>query len=155
VLTPRSTRIFLALEPTKLANGIDGLAGLVTTQFGDDPLSGAVFVFFNRRRNAVKLLVWDTGGFVLLHKRLERGRFRIPKAMGTKVRLTPAELAALLEGIDLSRARRLPRWNPPDAGQDPVGTVVESPTLVTGASGSAGSSNRERIAPSPPGAARR
>lgn len=113
MLTPR-TRIYLALEPVNLARGIDGLAAMVASRLQEDALSGTVFVFFNERRNAVKLLFWDHGGFILAHKRLERGRFRIPATDGNRVRLSSAELAALLEGIDLSRAQRLPRWNPPE-----------------------------------------
>ena len=85
---------------------------LVREALGEDPLSGHLWVFHSRDRRAVKLLLWDTGGFLLIHKRLEKGRFRLPRSDGKTVRMTAAELTALLEGIDLSTARRLPRWNP-------------------------------------------
>jgi transposase len=112
VLIPASVQIHLAVEPVDLRNSIDGLAAMVEKRLGEDPLCGHVFVFHNRTRTGLKFLVWDHGGFVLVYKRLERGRYRIPQAKGGRVRMTPAELGALMEGIDLTRARRLPRWNP-------------------------------------------
>ncbi len=69
-------------------------------------------MFYNRRRTDLKLIWFSAGGFVLAHKKLSRGRFALPKAEEDSVRLTAAELAALLEGIDLSMCRRLPRWDP-------------------------------------------
>jgi len=115
VLTvPQRTKIHLAIEPVDFRRGIDGLCGVVRNQLGGDPL-WHVWVFHNRRRNALKLLVFDHGGYVLTYKRLARGRFKLPPVEGSGVvRMTAAELAALLEGIDLSKARRLPRWNPPE-----------------------------------------
>jgi transposase len=106
------TRILVATAPVDFRKSIDGLAALVELHLRETPLSGTMFVFTNRRRDGLKLLVWDRGGFVLVYKRLERGRFRLPAADSDRVTLTPAELAALLEGIDLAHARRLPRWNP-------------------------------------------
>jgi transposase len=75
-------------------------------------MNGHVFVFLNRSWTGVKLLTWDHGGFVLTYKRLEHGRFQLPPVKGSRVQMTGAQLAALLEGIDLSRARRVPLWNP-------------------------------------------
>lgn len=113
MLTPtRNVQVHLAVEPVDFRNAIDGLCGLVRNRFDGDPLAGHVWVFHNRARTALKLLFWDQGGYVLVHKRLAKGRFRVPQGTGDRVRLTHAELGALLEGIDLSRARRLPRWNP-------------------------------------------
>jgi transposase len=117
VLIPTPTRILVATTPVDLRKSIDGLAALVDLQLGERALSGAMFVFVNRRRSALKLLVWDHGGFVLVYKKLERGRFRLPHVDGDRVNVTPAELAAIFEGIDLSKARRLRRWEPP---QNPV-----------------------------------
>jgi len=112
---PHRTRIHVATAPVDFRRGIDGLCGVVANELDGDPLRH-VWVFHNRRRNALKLLFFDHGGYVLVYKRLARGRFRVPKSRGRKaLRMTSAELAALLEGIDLSRARRLPRWNPPEA----------------------------------------
>jgi transposase len=131
MLIPQSMRIHLASEPVDFRKSIDGLSGVVRRVLEDDPLCGHVFVFHNRKRSALKLLYWDTGGFCLLYKRLERGRFRLPeRPEGSKrVGMTPAELASLLEGIDLSRCRRLPRWSPEKA-------VVDLPQRVSSAHGS-------------------
>ena len=112
MLISPGVRVHLAVEPVDLRKSIDGLEALVRLKLASDPLSGHVFVFHNRSKTSVKLLFWDTGGYVLVYKRLERGRFRMPAGEGERVLMTHAELAALLEGIDLSRARRLPRWNP-------------------------------------------
>ena len=106
------TKILFATAPVDFRKAIDGLAAVVELHLREAPLSGTMFAFVNRRRDGLKLLVWDHGGFALLYKKLERGRFRVPVAAGDRVTVSPAELAALLEGIDLSRARRLPRWNP-------------------------------------------
>ncbi len=105
-------RIFLAVEPADMRKGFDGLAQLVRERIAEEPLSGHLFVFRNRRRDRVKILYWDRDGFALWYKRLEKGAFRFPEAQGGRVEVTPAEMAAVLEGIDLSRARRLPRYAP-------------------------------------------
>jgi transposase len=112
---PVPTRILVYTTPVDFRKSIDGLAALVEVQLGERPLSGAMFVFTNHRRTGLKLLVWSYGGFVLLYKKLERGRFRMPAVDGDRRMLSMAELAALMEGIDLSGARRLTRWNPGDA----------------------------------------
>ena len=106
----RRVHIRLAVQPVDFRKGHAGLCGVVRHLEGE-PLEG-VWVFHNRRRTAIKLLWFDHGGFVLAHKKLARGRFVIPRVVEDKVIMTSAELAALLEGIDLSRCRRLPRWNP-------------------------------------------
>lgn len=83
---------------------------------GHDPLSGHVFVFLNRRKNQVKLLVWTRGGFTIVHKRLERGTFTFPTRVtdgATSVMIDVHELAMLLEGIEVARAKTQPRWEPP------------------------------------------
>lgn len=107
-------RILLALHPVDFRCSIDGLAGIVESELREEPLAGTMFVFRNRRGNALKLLLWSHGGFVLVYKRLEAGCFRVPKSEADRITLTPAEITAILEGIDLSHARRLPRWNPPE-----------------------------------------
>ena len=103
-------RIFLAVEPADMRKGFDGLSQLVRERIDQDPLSGHLFVFRNRRRDRVKILYWDRDGLALWYKRLEKGTFRFPEAKDGRVEVTPAEIAAVLEGIDLSRARRLPRF---------------------------------------------
>ena len=110
---PSALHISLAVEPADMRKGFDGLAQLVRERIAEDPLSGHLYVFRNRRRDRVKILYWDRDGFALWYKRLEKGTFRFPEAKGGRVEVTPAEMAAVLEGIDLSRARRLPRYAPP------------------------------------------
>lgn len=112
MLTPPGVKVYLAVEPASLAKSIDGLAAEVERRFGEDAMGGHVYAFVNRAGNGAKLLFWSNGGFVCVYKRLERGRYRLPATGAARVAMTPAELAALLDGIDLSRARRLPLWNP-------------------------------------------
>ena len=118
MLIPRGTRIHLAREHADFRKSIDGLSGVVRTVLEDDPSSGHLFVFHNRRRTAIKALWWDHGGYCLLYKRLAKGRFRLPFFPDDckRVRMTGADLSAFLEGIDLRWARRLDGWNPPNSG---------------------------------------
>ena len=106
-----AVQIHLAARAVDFRKGHFGLCGVVSNVLRGDP-ARHVWVFYNQRRTELKVLWWDHGGFVLAHKKLARGRFRVPVADGERVRMTQAELAALLEGIDLSGCRRLPRWNP-------------------------------------------
>jgi transposase len=113
VTLPSSVRIYVAAEPVDLRRGFDGLAATTRSVIGADPMSGHVFVFLNRRRNRVKLLVWDRTGYWLLYKRLERGTFEIPTTPvpGERhVEVDAGDLAVMLEGFDLRGARRRPRW---------------------------------------------
>jgi transposase len=114
VLTlPASVRIFVAAEPVDLRRGFDGLAAATRSLIRQDPLSGHLFVFLNRRRNRVKLLVWDRTGYLVVYKRLERGTFVLPlspRPGERHVELDAGDLGLMLEGIDLSEARRRKRW---------------------------------------------
>ncbi|NVB39582.1 IS66 family insertion sequence element accessory protein TnpB [Pseudenhygromyxa sp. WMMC2535] len=110
---PPTVRIFVALEPVDLRKGFDGLANVARTVLAENPLSGHLFVFLNRRGNRAKILFWDRSGWCIYYKRLERGRFRLRRRseLGEgKVELEAAELLLILEGIDLEGARRQPRW---------------------------------------------
>lgn len=106
-------RVFVAVNPTDMRKSFDGLANAAREIIKQDPLSGHLFVFFNRRRTMMKAVYWDRNGYALIAKRLERGTFVLPpgNARGV-VELEAAELALILEGIDLSNARRRPRWQP-------------------------------------------
>ena len=99
--------------------GFDRLAERVQTVIGQDPLSGHLFVFPSRCRSRLKILVWDHDGYVLWYKRLERGAFRFPAPQGDRIEVTPAEMAAILEGIDLRTARRQRRFALPAAAGTP------------------------------------
>ena len=108
------TKVFLAVEPVDLRRGHDGLCALVRSQFELDPLTGHLFVFVGRRRDRIKVLFWDRGGFVLYYKRLARGRFTLPRPSDSadRVVLDGTELAMLLGGFELGRAPRSQAWEP-------------------------------------------
>jgi transposase len=112
---PPSVRIWLGTAPVDLRRSFDGLAEQVRQHLHNDPLSGHVFVFRNKRGDRVKLLYWDEDGYVIVYKRLEVGVFRWPAAAEgqTSVTLRAAELAMLLDGIDLSKAQRGRRYHRP------------------------------------------
>jgi transposase len=109
---PPSVRIFVCTAPTDMRKSIDGLVALTEQVLRQAPYSGHLFVFVNHRRDRVKILLWDRSGFLVLYKRLERGTFRFPSAMGESLEIEAMELALVLEGIDLIGARRRPRWQP-------------------------------------------
>ena len=113
---PTSVRIYLAMVPTDMRKGHDGLAALVQRQMGQNVFSGHLFVFVSRRGDRVKILTWDRGGFVLWYKRLERGKFRLPQVSPDEevLVLDSSELSMLLDGIDYSRVRKPARWRPPE-----------------------------------------
>jgi transposase len=116
ILLPRAVKVYFATQPANLRRSFDGLSNEVRTTLTRDPLSGHVFVFLNRRRTQVKLLVWTRGGFTIVHKRLERGTFSFPNRIAagvTCVSIDAHELAMLLEGIEVAAARTSSRWEPP------------------------------------------
>jgi len=108
---PPSVKIFLAPGATDMRKAIDGLSALVRSVLDEDALSGHLFVFCNRRRDRLKILVWDSGGFWLLMKRLEVGTFAWPCQVDRgPIVLTSGELTMLLEGVDLTRLHRRKRY---------------------------------------------
>lgn len=111
---PPSIRIFLARGVTDMRKQIDGLAGLVEHAMKHDPFSGHLFVFCNRSRNRLKILYWEEGGYWLLHKRLERGRFAWPDGDSPVINLSATELHALLGGLDFRSARQRRRYRRKD-----------------------------------------
>lgn len=105
-----ATRILLHTGVTDMRKSFNGLSALVRNELSADPLSGHVFGFCNRRRNLVKLIVWDGSGYWVLAKRLEKGKFSWP-AIGDRVhKLRQEELTLLLGGIDLRRTKRK-KWH--------------------------------------------
>lgn len=92
-----------------MRKGFDGLSGLVREGLQKDPLSGDVFIFFNRRRNHVKLLLWERDGFSIYHKRLERGTYELPVNASTELRSD--ELMLILQGISLKSVRKRKRFD--------------------------------------------
>ena len=105
-------RIWLAAESTDMRCGFDRLAERVTSVIGQDPSGNSLFVFRSRRGDRLKILTWDRDGFVLWYKRLEAGVFKLPRiAPGTRlIELRASELAMILDGIDMSKLKRVPRY---------------------------------------------
>jgi transposase len=108
----QATRIWLATEATDMRCGFDRLAERVRAVMGQDPLSGQLFVFRSRRGDRLKILLWDRDGFLLCYKRLEAGVFKLPRgnAGAGAVELRASELAMVLDGIDVSQLKRVPRY---------------------------------------------
>lgn len=101
-----SAKVFLVAGTTDMRKSFDTLAAVVRNVIQDDPLSGHLFVFCNRRRDRLKVLVWEESGFWLLAKRLEKGTFGWPESSRMKVEYSTAELAAMLAGLELTGNRR-------------------------------------------------
>jgi transposase len=119
MLLPRAVRVYVATEPANLRRSFEGLSNEVRQVLAHDPLSGHVFIFLNRRRTQVKLLVWTRGGFTIVHKRLERGTFAFAARVSGEaksVEIDVHELSMLLEGIDIRRAHVSRRWEPVSRG---------------------------------------
>ena len=110
----QGARIWMASEATDMRCGFDRLAERVRAVIGENPQSGHLFVFRSRRGDRLKILVWDRDGFVLWYKRLEVGVFKIPRSeQGARsVELRASELAMILDGIDVSKLKRVPRCSP-------------------------------------------
>ncbi len=109
---PSSMRVFLYSQATDMRKSFDGLSGLVEEVIGKDPLSGHLFVFFNRRHTMVKMLMWDRSGFCIYSKRLEQGTFAFKNDFAD-YEIEIAELFLILEGIDLEQSRRRKRYRLP------------------------------------------
>jgi transposase len=114
IAIPSGMRIYLAMGPTDMRKGFDGLSVLAQETLKQDPFSGHLFVFRGKRGDLVKILYWDGQGFCLFAKRLEKGRFVWPITKEGSVTLTPAQLSMLLEGIDWRAPQRT--WQPTLAG---------------------------------------
>lgn len=108
----QTTRIWLAVEGTDMRCGFDRLAERVSAVISQDPLSGHLFVFASRRHERLKILTWDRDGYVLWYKRLEAGVFKLPRVeQGTRsIELRASELAMMLDGIDMTKLKRTPRY---------------------------------------------
>ena len=99
-----SLKVFVAVEPCDMRRSFNGLHDAVTARLGEDPRSGSIFAFTNKRRSLLKILYWDGSGLWVLAKRLEKGTFSWPRATDVrdgKLRLTTTALALLLDGIDM------------------------------------------------------
>ena len=97
------TQVWVATTPVDMRKSFDGLAEVVRSFLGHDPLSGSLFVFRNKGGHLVKVLWWDRDGLAIYYKRLERGEFRWPKSNTTAVEITCDQLLRLLSGCEISR----------------------------------------------------
>src|SRR5947208_1376549 len=122
---PLPVRVFLSTQPADMRRSFDGLALLVEQHLGQDPLSGELFVFRSKRGDKLKMLYWLEDGFCLWYKRLEGGTFRFPALPADGQRgpfprsgehglvIRAADLAMLLDGVELASVKRRPRWRRP------------------------------------------
>lgn len=113
-------RVFLCTLPTDMRKSFDGLAALIQRHLGADPLSGDLFVFRSKRGDRVKLLYWNDDGYAIWYKRLEEGTFAFPQADATRTKvgehgltIRPADLAMLLDGVELESVKRRKRYQRP------------------------------------------
>ncbi|HET9622603.1 MAG TPA: IS66 family insertion sequence element accessory protein TnpB [Kofleriaceae bacterium] len=119
----RSAGQSAAILSTNLRQSFEGLTHEIRHALGYEPLNGHVFVFLNRRRNQVQLILWTRGGFTIVHKRLERGTFTFPAHVVegmTSVAIDVHELAVLLEGIEVDERKTKPRWEPTEHARSPA-----------------------------------
>ena len=129
-MIPSSVAIFVATLAVDMRRSFDKLAVIAAESMNADPKSGALFVFYNVRRDRLKLLWFDKNGYCLLYKRLDRGEFRIPQAIGkdtSRVQIGASELALLLEGIDLPQRRIRPRTIAREGRKKALRTIASMP----------------------------
>lgn len=110
---PPSVKIYVAAQPVDARKSFDGLSALIEAEFGLEPLSGHLFVFLNRRGHVAQMIFWDRNGFCIVKKRLEAGTFKLARGVedaATHVEIDSAELAMMLEGIELAGATRRKRY---------------------------------------------
>ncbi len=116
IVPPTNVRVLIATKPVDFRRGIMGLAAMVEAEFRGDPFSGVIWVFRSKRADRIKLLFWDGTGICLLVKRLEDRKFCWPRIENGVMRLSPAQLSALLEGLEWTRVHA-PRVARPTATQ--------------------------------------
>jgi transposase len=103
---------YLYSQPTDMRKSFDGLSGIVQGQLERNPTSGEVFIFVNRRKNKVKLLRWEQGGFILYYKRLEAGTFELPAFTEDAVscQMSWSSLMLMIEGISIEKSKQRKRY---------------------------------------------
>jgi transposase len=111
MLPSQLQRVFLAVGNTDMRKSINGLSIMVEQVMDQNPFTGDLFVFCNRRRNMVKILYWDHNGFCVWHKRLEEHRFTWPRTREEVITIGPKELEWLLAGLDYTRAHKQLRYS--------------------------------------------
>lgn len=107
---PAPVRVFLYTAATDMRKSFSGLHGILVESLRQDPLSGDWFMFLNRRRDRLKLMLWERDGFVIFYKQLQRGTFALPAHDGDSLVLTAQQLALILAGVDLEQTRPRKRY---------------------------------------------
>lgn len=129
IALPPQIRVVLYRKPTDMRKSFHGLVALTQAELKQDPLSGSLFVFLNRRRDRIKILYWGQTGFCIWYQQLQKGTYQIPDhaalAKQEALEVTRSQLSLILDGIDLSSARQRPRFQlQPDASQAGEADVV-------------------------------
>ena len=106
-----SMLFYLRRPPTDMRKSFNGRSGIVRSGMRRSPVSGEVFIFINKKRNMMKILHWQPGGFVLYFKRLEKGTFEIPKSDGDEIAISQAELAMIISGISVGNIQKRKRFS--------------------------------------------
>jgi len=104
--------MFVYCHATDMRKGFDGLSGIISGELGQDPVSGDVYIFINKRRDRMKLFIWDGDGFWIFYKRLEKGTFQLPSNIADHVslQLPYDDLLLMLKGIDFENIQRHKRY---------------------------------------------
>lgn len=114
IALPPQMRVFLYRQPTDMRKSFHGLVALTESELKQDPLSGSLFVFFNRRRDRIKILYWGETGFCIWYQQLQRGTYQLPDPESLDghhtLQVTRSQLSLILDGIDLSSARQRIRF---------------------------------------------
>ena len=116
IALPLQIRVFLYRLPTDMRKSFHGLVALTESALKQDPLSGSLFVFLNRRRDRIKILYWGQTGFCIWYQQLEKGTYQLPNETleeSESLEVTRSQLSLILDGIDLSSARQRRRFQPP------------------------------------------
>ena len=105
-------RLYLYGHATDMRKGFDGLSGIISGELGQNPVSGDVYIFINKRRDRMKLFVWDGDGFWIFYKRLEKGTFQLPSTIAdhASLQLPYDDLLLMLQGIDFENIQRHKRY---------------------------------------------
>ena len=116
IALPPQIRVFLCRLPTDMRKSFHGLVALTESALMQDPLSGSLFVFVNRRRDRIKILYWGQTGFCIWYQQLQKGTYQLPAEASLEerqtVEVTRSQLSLILDGIDLPSARQRMRFRP-------------------------------------------
>lgn len=107
LMLPNAVKVYVSREAINMKRSFAGLTAIIEADFKHDPLTGNIFVFFNKPANKVKLIYWDRTGFAIWYKFLNQGKFRLPNIQDKLYKLSISDLNLLLEGIDLTSRQRL------------------------------------------------